>query len=131
MTIRHYLALMLMGTALAWSAVILIMTMVDPTGTQPLVFVVFFFSVFLALTGTFSVFGFVSRIALLGKGFHLSRQVAVSFRQATILSLLVTIALLLQSKSMLTWWNAFLAVALATVLESFFISARKSEGRSA
>jgi hypothetical protein len=115
---------MLLGTAMSWSAVILIMTMVDPTGTQPVVFVIFFMSLFMALTGTFSVFGFISRIALLGKGFHLSRQVAVSFRQSIILSLLVTGALFLQSKSLLTWWNAVLAVASATVLESFFISAK-------
>ena len=115
---------MLMGTALSWSAVILIMTMVDPTGTQPIIFIVFFTSLFMALTGTFSVLGFVSRIALLGKAFRLSRQVAISFRQAVILALLVTLALFLQSRSMLTWWTAFLAVALATVLESFFISAK-------
>lgn len=129
MTIRQYLMLMMLGTAFAWSAVILIMTMIEPTGTQPVVMVVFFASLFLALTGTFSVLGFVSRIAVLRKGFRLSHQVAVSFRQAAILSLFLVAALFLQSKSMLTWWNAFLAVALATVLESFFITAKRSEVR--
>jgi len=129
MTIRHYLSLMLMGTALSCGAVVLIMTMVDPAGTQPLIFAVFFASLFLALTGTFSILGFISRIAVLGKGFHLSKQVAVSFRQAAILSLLVTLALFLQSKSMLTWWNATLAVALATVIESFFITTKKPENQ--
>jgi len=129
MTIRHYLLLMLMGTALSWGAIVLIMTMVDPTGTQPLIFAVFFASLFLALTGTFSVLGFISRIAVLGKGFHLSKQVAVSFRQAAILSLLVTVALFLQSRSLLNWWNAALIVALATVIESFFITTKKSENR--
>ncbi len=127
MTIRQYLLMMIIGTVFAWSAVLLIMTMIDPTDTQPVVFAVFFTSLFLALTGTFSVLGFTSRVALLGKRTLLSRQVAVSFRQAAILSVLITAALFLQSKSMLTWWNALLAVALATVLESFFISAKKQE----
>lgn len=114
---------MLLGTAFAWSAVILIMTMIDPTGTRTVMFVMFFVSLFMSMTGTFSVLGFVSRIAVLGKYMHISRQVAISFRQAATLSLLITVVLLLQSRSMLTWWNAALAVALATVVESFFITA--------
>lgn len=131
MTIRQYLMLMLTGTVFAWSAVLLIMTMIDPTDTQPVVFAVFFTSLFLSFTGTFSVLGFVSRIAVLGKDQQLSRQVAISFRQAAILASLLTLALFLQSKSMLSGWNAFLAVALATSLESFFITAKRTESRRA
>ena len=123
MTIRHYLLLVLAGTVFAWSALALIMTMVDPVTARPVVFAVFFASLILALTGTFSILGFVSRVAILGKSFELSKQVAVTFRQASILSLLIAAALFLQSRSMLTWWNAVLAVALATVIESFFITA--------
>ena len=88
------------------------------------VFLVFYISLFLALVGTFSVLGFVMRVILLKKHFFLSRQVAVSFRQALLLSLLITAALVLQSRSLLTWWTALLVVAALTLLEFFFITAK-------
>ncbi|MEY4745372.1 MAG: hypothetical protein RL272_1317 [Candidatus Parcubacteria bacterium] len=124
MTLRQYLLLMAVGTALAWTAVGLVVGTVDPTDTQPMVFGVFYASLFLALTGTLSVIGFLLRAALLKRQFVVSRHVAVSFRQAVLLALLIVVSLLLQSKSLLTWWNALLIVAAITVLEFFFISAK-------
>ena len=124
MTLRQYLLLMAVGTALAWSGVGLIIATVDPTDTQPVVFGVFYACLWLALTGLLSLVGFVFRVALLKKQLVVSRHVAVSFRQAVLLSLLVVVALFLQSRSLLTWWNALLIVAALTVLEFFFISAK-------
>jgi len=122
MTIRQYLYLMLIGTALCWSALVLIVTMIDPTGSQVPVFVMFYISAFFALAGTFSIIGFMSRVVVLNKRHNISRQVAVSFRQSLMLSLIIVIGLYLQSKTMLTWWNGLLIVAAITMLESFFIS---------
>lgn len=124
MTLRQYLLLMAVGTALAWGAVGLIVGTVDPTVTQPMVFGAFYASLFLALTGTLSVVGFVLRIAFLRQQLVVSRHVAISFRQAIMLALLIVISLFLQSRSLLTWWNALLIVAAITVLEFFFISAK-------
>jgi hypothetical protein len=130
MTLRQYLTLMLVGTALSWGAVALIVTMINPTGSPSVVFAVFYISTLTALTGTFSVMGLLSRVTILGKKHHLSRQVAVSFRQAIMLSLLAIGVLFLQSHSMLSWWNAALMVAVLTVLESFFISTANRIGKS-
>lgn len=124
MTLRHYLLLMGVGTALAWGAVGIIIATVDPTDTQLVVFGVFYASLWLALTGTLSIIGFVLRVALLKKQLVVSRHVAVSFRQAVLLALLIVVSLFLQSRSLLTWWNALLIVAALTVLEFFFISAK-------
>ncbi|HTK04630.1 MAG TPA: hypothetical protein VL500_03535 [Candidatus Eisenbacteria bacterium] len=124
MTLRQYLLLMGVGTALAWGAVGIIIATVDPTDTQLVVFGVFYASLWLALTGTLSIIGFVLRVALLKKQLVVSRHVAVSFRQAVLLALLIVVSLFLQSRSLLTWWNAVLIVAALTVLEFFFISAK-------
>ncbi|KPJ85391.1 hypothetical protein AMJ57_03205 [Parcubacteria bacterium SG8_24] len=115
---------MSLGTLLAWFAVGLIVTMVDPSDTEPVVFAVFYTSLFLALTGMFSILGFVTRVMLLRKRFFVSRQVAVSFRQAVLLAGLIITALLLRGHGMLTWWTTLLMVAALTSLEFFFISAR-------
>ncbi|MFH2063222.1 MAG: hypothetical protein ABIJ46_03665 [bacterium] len=122
MTLRQYLTMMAAGTALSWGAVCLMVTMIDPTVSRPAVFVVFYASLLLSLTGTFALAGFVSRVSLLGKRDQLSRQVAVSFRQALMLSLTAVAILFMQSQGVLTWWNAVLTAAAATVLEAFFIS---------
>ena len=120
--------LMGVGTALAWSAVGLIIGTVDPTQTQSVVFGAFYASLFLALTGTLSIIGFVLRVAFLRQQLVVSRHVAVSFRQAIMLALLIIVSLFLQSRSLLTWWNALLIVAAITMLEFFFISAKVRPG---
>lgn len=124
MTLRQYLTLMGMGTALAWSAVALILFGVDPTETSGAVFVIFYVSLFLAITGTLSVIGFLMRVLVLRKQYFISRQVAVSFRQAVLLAALTVGGLILQSRSLLHWWTAALLVAAMTVLEFFFISTK-------
>jgi len=121
---------MLAGTVLSWGAVILIITMIDPTSSNFVVLAIFYISIFLALTGMFSVLGFISRVFILKKRLLLSRQVAVSFRQAVITALLIVTLLFLQSKAMLTWWNALLIVAIMTVVESFFISVASDTGNN-
>jgi hypothetical protein len=124
MPLKHYLLLMVLGTALAWSAVALVIGTTDPTTAQPLIFGAFYVSLFLALTGTFSVAGFILRIGLLKQQLVVSRHVAISFRQAILLALLVVTALFLQSQSLLTWWSAIIIVMALTLLEFILISAQ-------
>jgi len=124
MTLRQYLAIMTGGTAIAWIAVALIVTNVDPFRAPMAVFVVFYASLFLALTGAFSVIGFILRIALLRQQLVVSRHVAISFRQSLLLAALLSAALYLNSRQLLTWWNALILLAAMTVLEFFFISTK-------
>lgn len=129
MTLRQYLILMTAGTALSWIAVALVVATVDPNKAPMAVFAVFYASMFLALTGTFSVIGFLLRIGLLKQQLVVSRHVAISFRQSLLLATLLVIAMYLASKSLLNWWNALIIVAALTVFEFFFISAKNAEPR--
>jgi hypothetical protein len=129
MTLRQYLILMTAGTSLSWIAVGLIVATVDPNKAPLAVFAVFYASMFLAMTGTFSVIGFLMRIGLLKQQLVVSRHVAVSFRQSLLLASLVVIAMYLASKSLLNWWNALIIVAGLTIFEFFFISAKNTEPR--
>lgn len=124
MTLRQYLIIMSIGTLLSWSAVGMIVTMTDPTQTQSVVFVILFASLFLALTGTLSISGFLMRIWLLRKQYFISKEVLVSFRQAIMLTTLLIASLVMQSRTLLTWWNAVLMVLALTMLEFFFVTAR-------
>jgi len=122
MTLKQYLILMTVGTGLSWAAVALIVTAIDPTRTQTIVFVVLYASLFLGLTGLLSIAGFLLRVWLLRQEFLLSRHVLVSFRQAVLLSALLVTALALKSQGLLSWLNTILIVTVLTLLEFFFIS---------
>src|SRR5688572_16991928 len=124
MTLRQYLILMTLGTLLAWGGVAMVVATVDPTTAQAGVFLAFYASLLLALTGTFSILGLLMRIGMLRRQLVVSRHVAVSFRQAVLLAALFSAALYLQGKSMLSWWNALLIAIALTVFEFVFISAR-------
>ena len=124
MTLRQDLLIMSLGTILSWGAVGLIMRTFYPTDIQSTVLIIFYISLFLALVGTFSLAGFILRIFLLKQQLLVSRHVAISFRQGILLALLLIVALILQSKSMLSWWSALLAVLALTILEFFFISTK-------
>jgi len=130
MTLRQYLLLMTAGTALSWVAVWLVVANVDPHKAPLVVFGIFYASLFLSLTGTFSVIGFLLRIALLKQQLVVSRHVAISFRQSLLLSALFTISLFLKSKDLLTWWSVPLIIVGLTALEFFMISSRRREQQS-
>jgi hypothetical protein len=123
MTLKQYLVVMSAGTLLAGAAVAMVLMTVDPTDTQSIVFAALYICLFLALTGLLSIIGFLLRVWLLRKDV-LSRQVLVAFRQAVLLSAVMVTALILQSRSLLNWFNAALIVAALTLLEFFFITAK-------
>ena len=124
MTLRHYLILMGIGTLISFGAVLLILTMVNPEQTSMAVFAVFYASVFLAITGAVSIIGFTLRVLLLKKQLFLSKEVAVSFRQAVLVAALMIGVLLLQSHNLFSWWTGLLMMLAMSVFEAFFISTR-------
>lgn len=112
------------GTLLAWMAVGLVVTSADPTEAPTPVFIILGSALFLAFTGTFSIVGFLVRSVVFRKEAVISRQVMAAFRQATLLSLTLVLAIFLNAKSLLAWWNVLLLIAGATLLELVLISAR-------
>ncbi|WKZ29291.1 MAG: hypothetical protein QY323_01015 [Patescibacteria group bacterium] len=123
MTFRQYLFWMGLSTALCWLGVFSIISIVDPLEGGILGVLLLYAALSLALIGTFSVLGMVVRAGLRRQE-AVSRHVAVSFRQSLLLTLLVVGALILQSRTLLTWWNLLLFAATLTVLEFFLISFR-------
>jgi len=123
MSIRLYIAIMLVATLLSWAAWLLILFLVSPAEAGSLGFSFFYVSLFLGLLGTLALIGLLVRHMHTRKKF-IVEKVLVSFRQAMWLSGLIVVALFLQSQSILTWWNALLLVLIVSFLEFFFMSAR-------
>ena len=124
MTLRQYLILMATGTVLAWAAVLVILSAVDPAHATVPIFAVLYAALFLASTGTLSIIGYLVRSRLLNGGMLMSRQVVIAFRQALLISLLFVTVLFLRGSLLLTWWNSILLAAAATAAALFFATAK-------
>ncbi len=116
---------MALSTTLCWIGVFSIVNIVDPLESPTLGLVLFYAALSLALLGTFSALGMLSRTAL-RRHEAVTRHIASSLRQSLLLTALVVGALFLQSRTILTWWNLLLFAGTLVFLEFFLISFRSS-----
>ena len=125
MTLRKYLAVMSVLTVFCWGIFYFVASLVDPTATNWLGFLLFYLALFISLIGTASLAGFIIRFALLRKelAFNL---VKVAFRQSFLFSLFIIIVLILKTQQLFNWLNLFLLIIIFAILELFFISYKKS-----
>ncbi|SRR5574344_1562591 len=124
MTLKNYLIFMSVATGICWGAFAFVAGLVDPSRTNWLGFLLFYLSIFLALAGTFSIFGFIFRFVIF-KGEVAFRAVKLAFYQSFVFSSFVIILLLLASRDLLTWLNFGLLAAIFLVLEFFVASYSK------
>jgi len=124
MTLRAYLISMLIAAFLCWLGWGVILFTINPVTTNLLGFSLFFISLFLAITGTAAIVGFLIRFILL-KHELAFRSVKDAFRQSFLFSFLIIAALFLLSKGLFSWFNlVFLIIGLSS-LELFLISNKK------
>jgi len=119
MTLKKYLNLMTILTVICWVAWVLTLILVNPQQSDLIGFVLFYFSLFLALLGTASVLGFLIRVWLKKK--PIFKQVEIAFRQAIWLGLLVSSIFILKGLNLLRWWNALFLILFLIFLELFFL----------
>jgi len=123
MTLRKYLNLMLICTLVCWGVWVLSIFLISPQSAGTLGFILFYFSLFLAILGSASIIGFVIR-ARLGKT-PIFMQVSISFRQGVWLASTVVFLLLLQGFHLLRWWNLALFILLVGIIELFVLTTRR------
>ncbi|MDP2812615.1 MAG: hypothetical protein Q8O32_02910 [bacterium] len=129
MTVKSYNLFMLLATILAWLGFFIVISSFDPQSADLTVFGLFYGILLLSLLGTFSLLGFCFR-AFWNKKRGVPRFMAMeSFRQALIFSVVVLVALGLQSMRVLTWWNIMLLVFVATFLEFVILLFRGNQNK--
>ena len=121
MTLKKYLLIMSITTAVCWVVWTYVLWMINPALTNWIGFVLFYSSLFLALIGTGAIIGFAVRFIALKKELAF-RLVKESFRQSFLFALLIIISLILLSYSLFTWLNLILLIFGLSVLEFFMLS---------
>lgn len=121
MTLKNYLIVMGTLTLLCWGAFVAMLNIIDPVTTNWLGFSLFYLSLFLSLSGTIALIGFLFRFVALKRSlvFH---SVSNAFRQSFLFALFITISLFLLGVNLFTWLNISLLLIVFIVLELFISS---------
>ncbi len=127
MTLKRYLLTMALTTLICWAAFVVVIFRIDPNASGTVGLMLFFTSLFFALWGTLSLFGFSARY-LIFKNTVPFRYIGTSLRQALWFAILLCLTLFLVSQELLAWWMSLLLVMALTILEAFFL-ARSLEAR--
>ncbi|MDQ5938896.1 MAG: hypothetical protein QG603_538 [Patescibacteria group bacterium] len=127
MNAKNYSLIMGAATIIAWVGFFTIIFNFDPQEANWIIFILFYLSLFLAVSGTLSIIGFFARILLLRKRSILRYLVAESFRQATIVAAALVVTMILQSVRILTWWNMALLILAAAALEFLILLFKKNQ----
>ena len=126
MTTRQFVILMVICTILCWSGCLLVLFFINPETIGTFGLVLFYLSLFFALTGTLAIFSYLFRF-FLTRRYSPAEEITISFRQAMFWSIVMTTALLLQSQRLLSWLNALILVILTTALEYLIITRKKTQ----
>lgn len=121
MSLIRYLITMSIATLVAAASWVLVIIFLDPSATGVIGVMLFFGSFFLMVFGLASTIGFLLR-SLFQRREQPFRLVAISFRQAGLFAILLSVGLLLQSQRLFTWWTAFLLLVILSLVEAFFLA---------
>ncbi len=125
MTLKSYILVMSFLTAICWGIFIFVASIIDPLATNWLGFLLFYISLFIALSGLSTLLGFLIRFVILKKGLAFN-LVKLSFRQSFLFSLFLILALFLQANNFLNGLNLIFLILGFSVLELFLISSKKN-----
>ncbi|MFH0928278.1 MAG: hypothetical protein V1821_02270 [bacterium] len=121
MTLRQYIFLMLLGTALALGALGLVIFMTSPEEAGTVVLIVFYALIFFGTLGATTLIGLLVRFLFNRERQSTPVKVEISFRQGVLLAALLTSTLLFQSQHILNWWNALLLTGAVCTVETVFL----------
>lgn len=112
-------------TAVCWGIFLFTASLIDPTITNWFGLSLFYLALFLSLSGTIAILGFIFRFFALKKelAFNLVKK---SFRQSFIFSLFIITLLILKANGLLNWLNLILLIIIFVVGELFFAGYKKA-----
>ena len=121
MSHHRYLGIIGAAGILSWIAWILVINKLDPYESMGLAMGLFFVSLLFALTCTFTVLGFYSRVWL-NKNEIFYGHINIAFRQGILLTVIALGCLIFQLLGVLTWWSGMLLIAAVTMVEFYFMA---------
>lgn len=108
------------ATIAAWAVWFFVIIRMDPIAGGTLTITLFHTALLIAVSGSATIVGLVVRRGEADR----RRILRIAVRQGFLIGIGVTIAIFLQSRTLLTWVNTVFLIAALTLLELFIISLR-------
>ena len=124
MTLKKYLMVTALATAVCWTVFLFVSSVINPELTSWLGFLLFYLSLFMAVSGTASLIGFLIRFVAL-KHELAFYAIKITYRQSFLFALFIIAILVLLSQDLFTWLNLFMLIAVFVIAETFMIHAQK------
>ncbi len=118
---KKYIQPLMIAGAVSWLSWIVVIWKLDPYESTGLALALFFLSMLIALTCSFTLLGFYLRKWVTQNEASIS-YINTSIRQGLLLSLCTLICLAFLLLGVLTWWNGLLVVAIIILLEFYITS---------
>jgi len=122
---KNYLLGLALAAIFSWLAWLLVISHINPFSMPTLALVLFFITLFLAISTTFSITGYYLRLWF-NKDEIYFYHLTVSMRQGILLATLICLALIFQILRVLTWWDGLLLVTAITLIEFYFLTKEKN-----
>ncbi|MBU1126489.1 MAG: hypothetical protein ABH826_02860 [Patescibacteria group bacterium] len=124
MNLKQYITFFAIGTAIGWSAWILVVLSIDPSAAGALGILMFYISLTIGLSGLLTTISTLIRFARYPDR-DTEEVVLTSLRQGFLLTILVICALILLSFELLFWWSVLIIVFIIALVELAFIVKKK------
>lgn len=121
MTVKIFTLGACITALISWAILYLIVNWIDPTTSAAAAFILFFLVLFLAISATSSLIGYIIRSIMMRHQLS-AHRVRPSLRQGVFLGVFVDLLLFLQLERILVWWVAAIIVLLFIVIELVFTS---------
>lgn len=124
MTVKSYLWGIGLASFLAFISFLSILWFISPEGANAGILILLFLSLFLALCGLFGLLGFFIRRRRSADDLVTS-LLTVSFREGTLLSLLLVGFLIMNAYQVFYWWTALIFLIITVAIEMAFLYQEK------
>lgn len=121
MSHTKYLSIVAVAGIVSWVAWVVVISKLDPFESKGLALGMFYLSLLIALTCTFTILGFYLRLWLNNNEFFY-QHIHLALRQGILLSIIVLGCLTFQILRVLTWWSGALLILTVTFVEMYFVA---------
>lgn len=118
---NKYIIFIAFTAIISWFGFYIVIQKINPEQSAETALVLFFSSLFIALTCSFALMGYFLRIWFT-KNEVTVNNLNIALRQGVLLALCAIFCLIFLLLNTLTWWIGILLVSLITLLEFYFTS---------
>lgn len=120
MRTRFYILWISLAASFGWGSWILVVTRLTPFSAGYLALILFYTSLFLALSSTFALLIYYWR-AWFSHEIKYQQYFNTALRQGVLLSFMINTGLVFQRLRVLTWWDALLLLAIVVLTEFYML----------